>query len=514
MFRLCCVSIFVVFSVFSTSVVSEELGETRSIFPLLDKTPEDIFIVGEGRSYAMRFNSWVWNNFKDPIPVEMVPAAARSGGMTTTYIENREAFSIPLANLDASLVRPFAFARHLFRKRWGAGHSVDNQKVSTVGITDGLGPTFNRSSCSGCHLKDGRGHPPRTPDEPMKAMVIRLSIPGVDINGGPLPHPEYGTQLQNNAIGEIPEEGRAVIQYEEIQGFFADGKPYSLRAPIYEFSEMSYGPIDENVLYSPRVAPAMYGLGLLEAIPESSIKAQSDPEDLDGDGISGRPNWVWDPVTQTRAIGRFGWKANVANLHQQVASAAIGDMGITTSVFPDQNCLPAQTACLSEMPTSSPELDDVRLATLIMYSRSLAVPAKRDIDKPVVRKGEKLFMEAGCASCHTPNSKTSSTAAIPALANQDITPYTDLLLHDMGEGLADGRPDFEATGREWRTAPLWGIGLVHHVNLHRFFLHDGRARGLEEAILWHGGEAESSRDIFLSMVAEDRTALLAFLKSL
>ena len=223
MFRLCCVSIFVVFSVFSTSVVSEELGETRSIFPLLDKTPEDIFIVGEGRSYAMRFNSWVWNNFKDPIPVEMVPAAARSGGMTTTYIENREAFSIPLANLDASLVRPFAFARHLFRKRWGTGHSMDNQKISTVGITDGLGPTFNRSSCSGCHLKDGRGHPPRKPDEPMKAMVIRLSIPGVDINGGPLPHPEYGTQLQNNAIGEIPEEGRAVIQYKEIQGFFADG---------------------------------------------------------------------------------------------------------------------------------------------------------------------------------------------------------------------------------------------------------------------------------------------------
>ena len=514
MSRFCYAGLFVIMSVFSASAISEEIGETRSIFPLLNKTPEDRFIVGDGRSYAMSFNSWVWNNFKDPIPVEMLPAAVRSGGMTTTYIQNREAFSIPLANLDANLVRPFAFARHLFRKRWTAGHSMDDQIVSTVGITEGLGPTFNRSSCSGCHLKDGRGHPPRTPDEAMKAMVIRLSIPGVDINGGPLPHPDYGAQLQNNAIAEIPGEGRAIIRYKEIQGSFADGETYSLRAPIYEFFDMSYGPIDENVLYSPRVAPAIYGLGLLEAIPESSITAQSDPDDLDGNGISGRPNWVWDPVNQKRAIGRFGWKANTANLHHQVASAAIGDMGITPSVFPTQNCLPPQSACLSAVPDKGPELDDIRLSRLIMYSRSLAVPAKRDIDKPIVQTGEKLFLQAGCANCHTPRSKTASTATMPALANQDISPYTDLLLHDMGEGLADGRPDFEATGREWRTAPLWGIGLVHHVNLHRFFLHDGRARGIKEAILWHGGEAEHSRDMFLSMIAEDRSALLAFLKSL
>ena len=348
----------------------------------------------------------------------------------------------------------------------------------------------------------------------MKAMVIRLSIPGVGTNGGPLPHPEYGTQLQNNAIDEVPEEGRATIRYREIPGSFADGETYSLRSPIYEFSEMSHGPINEDVLYSPRVAPAMYGLGLLEAIPESTIRAQSDPDDINGDGISGRPNWVWDPVKQERVIGRFGWKANVANLQQQVASAAFGDMGITTSLFPAQNCRPTQAACLSASQGSGPELDDVRLSRLVMYSRSLAVPAKRDVEKPAVRKGEQLFAKAGCDSCHTPSFETDSTAAMPALANQDINPYTDLLLHDMGEGLADGRPDFEATGREWRTPPLWGIGLVHHVNLHRFFLHDGRARGLTEAILWHGGEAKDSRDAFLSMLADDRSALVAFLKSL
>jgi CxxC motif-containing protein (DUF1111 family) len=502
------------FAITSNTTFAEEIPQIRSIFPLLERTPEDKFVIGEGRSYAMAWNSWVWNNFKDPIPVEMLPEAARSGGTTTSYIQNREAFSIPLANLDASLVRTFAFARHLFRKRWAVGHSLENRTVTSVGITEGLGPTFNRSSCSGCHLKDGRGHPPRNPGEPMKAMIIRLSIPGIGINGGPLPHPKYGTQLQDNSIQAIPKEGRVTIRYKEIEGFFADGKPYSLRTPIYEFSEMSYGPVDEDLLFSPRVAPAMYGLGLLEAIPQSIIQAQSDPHDIDGDGISGRPNWVWDPVAQKRVLGRFGWKANVANLHQQVASAAVGDIGITTSVFPSQNCLPAQTACLSAPQDSSPELDDIRLSRLVLYSRSLAVPAKRNFDKPEVRKGQRLFVESGCAGCHTPNTKTSPAAVMPAIASQDIHPYTDLLLHDMGEGLADGRPDFEATGQEWRTPPLWGIGLVHHVNLHRFFLHDGRARGMVEAILWHGGEAQNSQNIFLAMAADDRAALLAFLKSL
>ena len=161
-----------------------------------------------------------------------------------------------------------------------------------------------------------------------------------------------------------------------------------------------------------------------------------------------------------KPVWRFGWKANVANLQQQVASAAIGDMGITTSVFSDQNCLPAQAACLLALQDSQPELDDIRLSRLVMYSRSLAVPAKRDVEKPEVHKGEKLFMKAGCAGCHTPSFNTSPTAVIPALANQDINPYTDLLLHDMGEGLADGRPDFEATGKEWRTPPLW-LSLIH-----------------------------------------------------
>ena len=236
--------------------------------------------------------------------------------------------------------------------------------------------------------------------------------------------------------------------------------------------------------------------------------------DVDGDGISGRVNWVWDPVAKKRALGRFGWKANVVSLYQQVAGAAVADMGITTSVYPTQNCLPAQSACLSAPEGGAPELDDARLAKLVLYSRSLAVPARRNVNEPIVRKGELLFLDSGCGGCHLPNWETSSEALMPELAGQNIHAYTDLLLHDMGEGLADGRPDFEASGREWRTPPLWGIGLIHRVNFHEFFLHDGRARGLMEAILWHGGEAEFSRDIVRAMPSEDREALLAFLNSL
>ena len=507
MFRIFRFSLIFLSLVSINVVFAEEARKIRSELPHLELTSEDRFVVGQGRPYAAEWNSWVWNNFEDPVPIEMLPAAVRSGGTTTSYLQNQEAFSVPLANLDANLVRSFAFARHLFRQRWTAGHSLENP-------IDGLGPTFNRSSCSGCHVKDGRGHPPRTPDEPMKAMIVRLSILGVGANGGPLPHPDYGTQLQNQSIPGVSKEGRASIRYKEIEEFYSDGQPYSLRKPTYEFSEMSHGLLDGDALYSPRVAPAIYGLGLLEAIEESAIEAQVDPEDINGDGISGRVNRVWDPVAKQRALGRFGWKANVASLYQQVASAAFGDIGITTSVFPTQNCRPAQAACLSTSQDGSPELDDSRLSKLVLYSRSLAVPARRNVDKPEVRKGQHLFQEAGCTGCHAPSFKTSSKAAMPELANQNIHPYTDLLLHDMGEGLADGRPDFEATGREWRTPPLWGIGLVHHVNLHRFFLHDGRARGLAEAILWHGGEGEASRNVFLAMPADDRDALLAFLKSL
>ncbi len=470
-------------------------------------SPEDEYVPGKGMPYAMDWNRWVWHNLADPIPIETFKPTALSGGTTTTYLDNREAFSAPLANLDPKHLRAFAFGRHLFRRNWVTA------PASVEGM-DGLGPTFNRVSCSGCHLKDGRGRPPKNAEEPMKAMVVRLSIPGVNADGGPLPHPIYGSQLQDKAILGVPREGKATIRYRELEGSFTDGKKYSLRQPIYEFGELSHGPLGHEILYSPRVAPATHGLGLLEAIDATTIEAAADPNDIDGNGISGRVNYVWDSINKRTAIGRFGWKANVAGLRQQVASAAVGDIGITTSVFPAQNCPLAQKECALAPAGGTPELDDSRLERLVLYARSLAVPARRDIDDPRVRRGEALFAYAGCDLCHTPNVRTGSLASLPELANQNIYPYTDLLVHDMGRGLADGRPDFGASGSEWRTPPLWGIGLVHRVNLHRFFLHDGRARGLMEAILWHDGEARNSREKVRAMIEGDRDALIAFLRSL
>ena len=258
----------------------------------------------------------------------------------------------------------------------------------------------------------------------------------------------------------------------------------------------------------------MIGLGLLEAITEEDILAGADPDDADGDGISGRPNMVWDRAQQRSVLGRFGWKAGQPNLNQQNAEAFANDMGLTSSLIPHDNCTTAQTDCLAAPHGGEPEVSDNILASVLFYSRNLGVPARRDVDSPDVLKGKSLFHQAGCQKCHTPSFTTSADAAEPELASQLIRPYTDLLLHDMGDGLADGREEFLANGREWRTAPLWGIGLTQTVNGHTQFLHDGRARNLLEAILWHGGEAEAAKQQVLRFDSDERAALLAFLNSL
>jgi CxxC motif-containing protein (DUF1111 family) len=249
-------------------------------------------------------------------------------------------------------------------------------------------------------------------------------------------------------------------------------------------------------------------------VPEATILAFADPDDADGDGISGRPNYVFDPITQTMALGRFGWKANQAGLRQQNAGAFHGDLGITSSLHPSEDCPTSQVDCEMAQSGGSPELDDALLDAITTYSRLLAVPARRDVDDPEVLLGRELFHAIGCADCHVPRLETGALAGFPELSQQLIWPYTDLLVHDMGEGLADGRPDYQADGREWRTPPLWGIGLFEIVNDHTFYLHDGRARNLAEAVLWHGGEAQAARDGFVDLDAEDRAALLRFLASL
>ncbi|MDP6012373.1 MAG: di-heme oxidoredictase family protein [Alphaproteobacteria bacterium] len=473
---------------------------------MLKLTDEDVWVPGQG-SYAAEFNRWAWLNFGAPIAPEELAMAGLSAGTATTFSRSREAFSAPISTLDQDRLRAFALGRKLFRVRWSGRSTVQDG-------FDGLGPTFNRNSCSGCHLKDGRGQPPATVDKPMESMLVRLSVPGKSAHGGPLPHPVYGGQLQDKGIVGVPREGRVTIEYREITGSFADGEPFSLRQPVYAFGDLQHGPVGADVLVSPRVAPAIYGLGLLEAVEQATIEANADPDDADSDGISGRVNRVWDPVSGQQAIGRFGWKANTPNLYTQVAAAAHGDMGLTTSVFPQENCPAAQAACAETHITDAPELDDARLATLVLYTRSLGVPAKRDVHDPATHRGAEIFDDIGCAACHTPTLSTGSDPALPELTNITIQPYTNLLLHDMGEGLADGRPDYAASGREWRTPPLWGIGLVHRVNMHNNFLHDGRARGLMEAVLWHGGEAQVARDTVIELSSSDRDALLAFLASL
>ncbi len=258
----------------------------------------------------------------------------------------------------------------------------------------------------------------------------------------------------------------------------------------------------------------MIGLGLLEAIPESALLAHADPDDRNGDGISGRPNRVYDQATGKTVMGRFGWKAGQPTLNQQNADAFFNDMGLSTRLFNGTSCTERQQECRALPDGGELEVSDNILAQVLFYTRNLGVPARRNVDDPQVLTGKGLFHQAGCQRCHVPAFTTSAEAAEPELANQLIRPYTDLLLHDMGEGLADGRPEFEATGSEWRTPPLWGIGLTETVSGHTQFLHDGRARNLLEAILWHGGEAEQAKQTVLGFDQAERQALLAFLESL
>ena len=432
----------------------------------------------------------------------------RLGGDTTREDASRNSFGLPAPQLSNEERRIFEVGDSFFTQNWVTAPASTDAR-------DGLGPTFNAQACSSCHVLDGRGAPPDpNGEEAQLGLLFRLSVPGEDpVTGGPLPEPTYGGQLQDRAVLGVPAEGRMGIAYETITGVYGDGTAYELRAPEYSIAEPAFGPPSADLLIGPRLAPQVIGMGLLEAIPEEAVLAGADPDDADGDGISGRPNIVWDARSQSPALGRFGWKANVATVQQQVAGAFHGDIGITSMLHPDENCPAGQVDCASAPTGGSPELTDSRLDSISFYNRTLSVPAMRDFDEPQVREGFELFQSMGCSACHTPTHETGA-AAIATLADQTIHPYTDLLLHDMGEGLADGRHDFAASGREWRTPPLWGLGLIDDVNGHRFLLHDGRARSLEEAILWHGGEGESSKEAFRLASAEDRAALLAFLESL
>ena len=442
----------------------------------------------------------------------------RTGGDTTVYASGRLAFSFPAANLDEDGRTRFALGNSFFRRNWV-------QAPSSTTARDGLGPHFIARSCGGCHDQGGRGAPPRTTrgknrEQPM-ALLLRLSIPGHDAHGGPRPEPVYGDQLATSAVQGVRREAGFRVEYHERRGQFADGTPYSLRYPQYRIVDPGYGPLARDIMLSPRIAQQVIGVGLLEAIAETDIVAYSETQAQRVDSIRGIPNRVWDVVAQKMVLGRFGWKANVGSLAHQVAAAFSADMGITSSFFPEERCTAAQQDC-SAAPRGNqgtrPEIDDRMLANVIYNQALLAPPARRDVSSSVTRRGEALFHRARCAVCHRPDWETGSVVdtqySSAALGTQHIHPYTDLLLHDMGEGLADGRPDFQASGRQWRTPPLWGVGMIREVNGHQYLLHDGRARGILEAILWHSGEAEDAKQQVLNMSRAQRDALVRFMESL
>jgi len=438
---------------------------------------------------------------------------SRSGGATTVFDTSDKAYSLPAANIPITKRDRFFVGNAFFKQPWVIAPASTDAR-------DGLGPMYNTNTCQGCHIKDGRGHAPVGPNADSVSLLIRLSIPPTKQTRGDLgkfgaiPHPLYGGQLQDRAIPGVTPEGRVEVTYTEHAVTLADASVVKLRKPRFEIKDWGYGAPGDELMISARVAPPMIGLGLLEAIPEQAIRKGADPDDADGDGISGRVNTVWDFDRDQTAMGRYGWKAGQPSVRQQTTAAFAGDMGLTSSRFPEDDCRPVQEACLQAASGGTPEVSDAILDEVVFYAEHVAVPARR-FDKPKQQaQGEALFKASGCAGCHTPKFVTGEHKDAPYLSGQTITPYTDLLLHDMGEELADHRPEFSASGSEWRTPPLWGIGLAKTVSSKATFLHDGRARTLLEAILWHGGEARPARDSVVQMSRAEREALLAFLNSL
>lgn len=447
-----------------------------------------------------------------------------AGAGTSKAAINKDAFSHFLTNLTFEQQNDFKVGNALFRKLWVSSPS------STL-ASDGLGPLFNSRSCQSCHIKDGRGHPPAS-SRSTTSFLIRLGLePDANqqqlINDGELAkiiEPTYGGQFQDNAIQGVPGEGNIVVTYQTKTITLADGKKVHLREPDYALRNLRYGALHPDTVISPRIAPPMIGLGLIENISDADIIRQADPHDQDGDGISGQVSVVRDlSITDTVsfAVGRFGWKASQPTIMQQSSAAFNHDIGISNPMFPSSSgdCTNNQPQCRAAPDGVQPDLGAEEAPQNVMdlvtfYSQNLAVPARRDIDDPDVLAGKAIFYELGCASCHTPKYVTRKDAPNPAHQFELIWPYSDFLLHDMGDGLADDLATDNASGREWRTQPLWGIGLTETVNGHTNFLHDGRARNLLEAIMWHGGEAASAKDAVVALDTQSREQLLAFLRSL
>ncbi len=430
-------------------------------------------------------------------PLAASADAARLGGPATVDATGPHAFSLPILGISREDRRAFSVGNSFFRDNWVVA------PASAAG-RDGLGPLFNANSCSACHPDDGRGRPPLTMGELGLGAVLFVSPR--DADGAP--HPVYGAQIQDQAIPGVAPEAALALDERIERGGYPDGSGYELARLVPRLEHPAYGPLGA-LRMSLRIGPQLIGGGLLEAVDDTTILALADPDDRDGDGISGRAHIVSPSVPR---VGRFGWKASQPTLDAQVMAALAADMGITNPAHPRE--IPTDAQAIDAPSGGEPEADSHKVARIAHYCRVLAVPAQRGAGTPEVERGRSLFADAGCAKCHVPTLRSGESSPIELLRGVEFHAYTDLLLHDMGEGLADDRRDGDANGREWRTPPLWGIGLIETVNGHTRLLHDGRARSIEEAVLWHGGEAQQARDRFTAMTAADRAALIAFLKSL
>jgi CxxC motif-containing protein (DUF1111 family) len=436
--------------------------------------------------------------------------AALSAGSFTTVENGANAYAVPISMLDKEQAEIFIKGKEQFNEAWVF--------APEPGGVWGLGPTFNEDRCAHCHENNGRAKAAEQGQEAALGLLVRLSIPGTTKEGGPNPHPAYGDQLQNRGMRDrVPAEGRAIVTYSAREMSFADGEKATLRVPQIQFQDLQFGELGQDIDLA-AIAPAVVGLGLLEGVPEATIlDIAKEQEKL---GVQGRPNYVWDYEAEQTVLGRFGWKANQPSLRQQTASAFLGDIGATSSLFPEENCPAVQKQC-QDVPSASkcggqggctgnyrPEVIPSRQQHHPTCRRLCPRPAQRERRRSEARPG------AVCPANSAPATSELKTGgmAVPAAADLVIHP-TDCSA-TLGEELADGRPDYKATGREWRTPPLWGIGLLRTVNGHSDLLHDGRARGVAEAILWHGGQAEKAREAFRTMPKADRAALVKFVESL
>ncbi|MFW2373380.1 MAG: di-heme oxidoredictase family protein [Gammaproteobacteria bacterium] len=457
----------------------------------------------------------------------MTVSELNPGGDTTISIKPTPSFMLPAKNLAEDKKPEFHAGKALAHQPWVKAPTITSAR-------DGLGPLYNTRTCLVCHANGGRGHMPEDDQQLLFSNFLRLSIPGHDPVNGVIPEPTYGDQLQSQSIAlshqlrthqgadavlhkEVAPEGYVYVNWIESEFVYPDGHSIRLRKPHIEIRNLGYGDMHPKTLLSLRNAPPIHGMGLLEMIEQSDIDKNADPEDINQDGISGRVNISWDYEQNRPRAGRFGLKANKASVRFQIASALHGDMGISNPVFPTQSCTEQQALCNNSIHGNDEnglEITEELLSLMVNFNISIAVAERRQAHHPMVVQGRELFYRTGCNSCHFPSYTTKNDPEFPHLSQQEIWPYTDLLIHDMGEGLADGRSDYLASGSEWRTPPLWGVGLSEAVNGSKHLLHDGRARSIEEAILWHGGEAEQVKYKFTHLSPQHRQSLMAFVKSL